>query len=182
MWKNLGYWFFSWCMKRPYIFMQLSSTKGFGGLSLLMECEGWIGKLFSVRWAWGKMRSAFLHHLAFNLAYMYVFTCWRKQSHLLHPGFSTLTIKPWIGLNIIALELYFDVVSTDEEEAVPSKLKKSAKQTENVTSKGVQQVEERYLPSFSFIIFHILAPNHGVHLEHKILLWKIIWLLLKISS
>ena len=89
MWKNFGYRFFSWCMKRPYIFMQLSSTKGFGGLSLLMECEGWIGKIFSVRWAWGKMRSVFLHHLTFNLAY--VFTCRRKQSH---PGFSTLTIRP----------------------------------------------------------------------------------------
>ena len=57
-----------------------------------------------------------------------------------------------LGLNITALELYFDVVSTDEEEAVPSKLKKSAKQTENVASKGVQQVKERYHPSFSFII------------------------------
>ena len=67
MWKNFGYWFFSWCMKRPYIFMQLSSTEGFGGLPLLMECEGWIGKLFSVRWAWGKMRSVFLHHLTLTL-------------------------------------------------------------------------------------------------------------------
>ena len=55
------------------------------------------------------------------------------------------------------------MVSTDEEEAVPSKLKKFAKQTENV-----QQVKERYPPSFSFIIFHISAPNYGVHLEHKI--------------
>ena len=31
-------------MKRPTIFMRLSSTKEFGGLSLLMEWEGWIGK------------------------------------------------------------------------------------------------------------------------------------------
>ena len=85
-------------------------------------------------------------------------------------------------MNIIALELYFDVVSTDEEEVVPSKLKKSAKQTDNVASKEVQQVKERYHPSFSFIIFDISVPNHGVHLEHKILLWRIIWLLLKLSS
>ena len=87
-----------------------------------------------------------------------------------------------IGLNIIALELYFDVVSTDEEEVVPSKLKKSAKQTDNVASKEVQQVKERYLSSFSFIIFDISVPNHGVHLEHKILVWRSIWLLLKLSS
>ena len=85
-------------------------------------------------------------------------------------------------MNIIALELYFDVVSTDEEEVVPSKLKKSAKQTDNVASKEVQQVKERYHPSFSFIIFDISVPNHSVHLEHKILLWRIIWLLLKLSS
>ena len=84
--------YLSWCMKRPYIFMQLSSTKGFGGLSLLMECEDWIGKILCVRWAWGKMRSVFLHHLTFSLAD--VFTCWRKQSHPLHPGFSTLNIRP----------------------------------------------------------------------------------------
>ena len=64
---------------------------------------------------------------------------------------------------------------------MPSKLKKSAKQTDNVASKEVQQVKERYLSSFSFIIFDISAPNHGVHLEHKILLWRSIWLLIKIS-
>ena len=85
-------------------------------------------------------------------------------------------------MNIIALELYFDVVSTDEEEVVPSKLKKSAKQTDNVASKEVQHVKERYHPSFSFIIFDISVPNHGVHLEHKILLWRSICLLIKISS
>ena len=73
-------------------------------------------------------------------------------------------------MNIIALELYFDVVSKDEEEVVPSKLKKSAKQTDNVASKEVQQVKERYHPSFSFIIFDISVPNHGVCLGHKILL------------
>ena len=84
-------------------------------------------------------------------------------------------------MNIIALELYFDVVSKKEEEVVPSKLKKSAKQTDNVASKEVQQVKERYHPSFSFIIVDISVPNHGV-LEHKILLWRIIWLLLKFSS
>ena len=89
-WKNYEY--LSWCMKRPTIFMRLSSIKGFGGLSLLMECEGWIGKLFSVRWAWGKMRSVFLHHLTFNLTY--TFACQRKQIHPLHPGFGTLTIRP----------------------------------------------------------------------------------------
>ena len=77
---------------------------------------------------------------------------------------------------------YFDVVSTDEEEVVPKKLKKSAKQTDNVASKEVQQVKERYLSSFSFIIFDISAPNHGVHLDHKILVWRSIWLLLKLSS
>ena len=81
-------------------------------------------------------------------------------------------------MNIIALELYFDAFSTDEKEVVPSKLKKSAKQTDNVASKEVQQVKERYLSSFSFIIFDISVPNHGVHLEHKILLWRSIWLLL----
>ena len=59
MWTYKNYEYLSWCMKRPTIFMRLSSTKGFGGLSLLMECEGWIGKIFSVRWAWGKMRSVF---------------------------------------------------------------------------------------------------------------------------
>ena len=104
---------------------------------------------------------------------------------MLHSGFSTLTIRPFClkyNLNIIALELYFDVVSTDEEEVVPRKLKKSAKQTDIVTSKEVQHVKERYLSSFSFIIFDISAPNHGVHLEHKILLWRSIWLLIKISS
>ena len=85
-------------------------------------------------------------------------------------------------MNIIALELYFDVVSTDEEEVVPSKLKKSTKQTDNVASKEVQKVRERYLSSFSFIIFDISAPNHGVHLDHKILVWRSIWLLIKISS
>ena len=85
-------------------------------------------------------------------------------------------------MNIIALALYFDVVSTDEDEVVPSKLKKSAKQTDNVTSKEVQHVKERYHPSFSFVIYDISVPNHGVHLEHKILLWRIIWLLLKLSS
>ena len=73
-------------------------------------------------------------------------------------------------MSIIALELYFDVVSTDEEEVVPSKLKKSAKQTDNVASKEVQQVKETYHPSFSFIIFDISVPNHGVCLGHKILL------------
>ena len=85
-------------------------------------------------------------------------------------------------MNIIALELCFDVVSTDEKEVVPSKLKKSAKQTDNVASKEVQHVKERYHPSFSFIIYDISIPNHGVHLEYKILLWRIIWLLLKSSS
>ena len=76
------------------------------------------------------------------------------------------------------------MVSTDEEEVVLRKLKKSAKQTENihVASKEVQHVKERYHSSFSFIIFDISAPNHGVHLEHKILLWRSIWLLLNISS
>ena len=76
------------------------------------------------------------------------------------------------------------MVSTDEEEVVLRKLKKSAKQTENVhvASKEVQHVKKRYHPSFSFIIFDISAPNHGVHLEHKILLWRRIWLLLNISS
>ena len=82
----------------------------------------------------------------------------------------------------LALELHCDVVSIDEEEVVLRKLKKSAKQTNNVASKEIQQVKERYLSSFSFIIFDISVPNHGVHLEHKILLWRIIWLLLKISS
>ena len=81
-------------------------------------------------------------------------------------------------MNILALELYFDAFSTDEEEVVPSELKMSAKQANNVASKEVQQVKERYLSSFSFIIFDISAPNHGVHLEHKILLWRSIWLLL----
>ena len=61
------------------------------------------------------------------------------------------------------------MVSTDEEEVVPRKLKKSAKQSDNVASKEVQQGKERYHPSFSFIIFDISAPNHGVHLQHKIL-------------
>ena len=61
------------------------------------------------------------------------------------------------------------MVSTDEEEVVPRKLKKSAKQTDIVASKEVQQGKERYHPSFSFIIFDISAPNHGVHLDHKIL-------------
>ena len=51
--------YLSWCMKRPTIFMWLRSIKGFRGLSLLMKWEGWIGKIFSVRWAWGKMRSVF---------------------------------------------------------------------------------------------------------------------------
>ena len=62
------------------------------------------------------------------------------------------------------------MVSTDEEEVVLRKLKKSAKQTENVhvASKEVQHVKKRYLSSFSFIIFDISAPNHGVHLEHTI--------------
>ena len=179
MWKNLGYRFFSWCMERPHIFMQLSSTKGFGGLSLLMECEGWIGKLFSVRWAWGKMRSVFFY-ITWPLTLptcMYLLAGENKAICFIQ-GSAHLPLN----LDIIALELYFDVVSTDEEEAVPSKLKKSAKQTENIASKGVQQVQERYHPSFSFTIFHISAPNHGVHLEQKILLWKIIWLLLKITS
>ena len=85
-------------------------------------------------------------------------------------------------MNIIALELCFDVVSTDEKEVVPSKLKKSAKWTDNVASKEVQHVKERYHPSFSFIIFDISVPNHGVHLKHKIFLWRIIWLLLKLYS
>ena len=85
-------------------------------------------------------------------------------------------------MNIIALALYFDVVSTDEDEVVPSKLKKSAKQTDNVVSKEVQHVKERYHPSFSFIIFDISVPNHGVHLKHKIFLQRIIWLLLKLYS
>ena len=48
----------------------------------------------------------------------------------------------------MALELYFDVVSTDEEEVV--------------ASKEVQQIKERYHPPFSFIIFDISVPNHGV--------------------
>ena len=74
------------------------------------------------------------------------------------------------------------MISIDEEEVVLRKLKKTAKQTKNVASKEIQQVNERYLSSFSFIIFDISVPNHGVHLEHKILLWRIIWLLLKISS
>ena len=69
------------------------------------------------------------------------------------------------------------MVSIDEEEVVLGKLKKSAKQTNNVASKEVQQVKERYLSSFSFIIFDISVPNHGVHFEHNILLWRIIWLL-----
>ena len=66
------------------------------------------------------------------------------------------------------------MVSTDEEEVVPSNLKKSAKQTENVhvASKEVQHVKKRYHPSFSFIIFDISVPNYGVHIEHKILLWR----------
>ena len=85
-------------------------------------------------------------------------------------------------MNIIALELCFDVVSTDEKEVAPSKLKKSAKWTDNVASKEVQHVKERYHPSFSFVIFDISVPNHGVHLEHKILVWRSIWLLLKLSS
>ena len=87
------------------------------------------------------------------------------------------TTLPWIGFNITALELHCDVVSIDEEEVVLRKLKKSAKQTNNVASKEVQQVKERYLSSFSFIIFDISVPNHGVHFEHNILLWRIIWLL-----
>ena len=85
-------------------------------------------------------------------------------------------------MNIVALDLYSDVVSTDEEEVVLSKLKESVKQTDKVASQEVQQVKERYHPSFSFIIFDISVPNHGVHLEHKILLWRSIWLLIKISS
>ena len=44
-WKNYEY--LSWCMKRPTIFMRLSSTKEFGGLSLL-------------------------HHLFFNLMHLLV--------------------------------------------------------------------------------------------------------------
>ena len=53
-------------------------------------------------------------------------------------------------------------------EVVPRKLKKSAKQTDNIASKEVQHVKEKYHPSLSFIIFDISAPKHGVHLEHKI--------------
>ncbi|XP_066015001.1 replication factor C subunit 1-like [Pocillopora verrucosa] len=49
-------------------------------------------------------------------------------------------------MNIIALELCFDVVSTDEKEVVPSKLKKSAKWTDNVASKEVQHVKESSTP------------------------------------
>ena len=45
--------------EKAHIFMWLSSTKGFQGLSLLMECDDWIGKILCVRWAWGKMRSVF---------------------------------------------------------------------------------------------------------------------------
>ena len=71
------------------------------------------------------MMSVFLtSHITFNIAY--VLACQRKQIHLLHSGFCTLTIRPLCfekNLSIIALELYFDVVSTDEEEVVPSKLK-----------------------------------------------------------
>ena len=84
--------FWIWCMKRQYTW--LSSTKGFRGLLLLIKWEGWIGKIVSVRWAWGKMKSGFffLNHLAFNFAY--VLGCQRKQSHPLDPGLSTLTIRP----------------------------------------------------------------------------------------
>ena len=65
---------------------------------------------------------------------------------------------------------------------MPKKLKKSAKQTDNVASKEVQQAKKRYLSSFSFIIFDISVLDHGVHLDHKIFLWRSIWLLLKLSS
>ena len=71
--------------------------------------------------------------------------------------------------------MYFDVVPTAEEEVVPWKLKNVCQHTESVASKEVQQVKERYHPSFSFVVYDISVPNHGVHLEHKILLWK--WLL-----
>ena len=37
---------------------------------------------------WGQI----LHHLIFNLTH--AFACQRKQIHPLHPGFSTLTIRP----------------------------------------------------------------------------------------
>ena len=45
-WKNYEY--LSWCMKKRTIFMRLNSTKGFGGLSLFMEWEGWRGKILEV--------------------------------------------------------------------------------------------------------------------------------------
>ena len=68
------------------------------------------------------------------------------------------------------------MVSTDEEEVVPSSLKKSAKQTENVhvASKEVQHVKKRYHPSFSFLIFDIsgsldFCNKCGVQLTAKIL-------------
>ena len=92
MWKNLGY--FSWCMKRQYIFTWLSFTKEFRGLSLLMEWEGWIGKIIflvsgELEVKWGQV---FLHHLTFNLTYVLAYQ--RKKSHPLDPGLSTLTIRP----------------------------------------------------------------------------------------
>ena len=67
--------------------------------------------------------------MTFNLAYVHVIACQRKQSHSLYPGLSTLTIRPVCpkkDLNIVALKLFFDVVPTDEEEVVPRKLKKFA--------------------------------------------------------
>ena len=176
-WKNYEY--LSWCMKRPTIFMWLRSIKGFRGLSLLMKWEGWIGKIFSVRWAWGKMRSVFYITWPLTLL-MHLLAEENKAIHFIQ-GSAQLPLDH-SAFNWFEYYSHCDVVSIDEEEVVPRKLKKSTKQTENVASKEVQQVKERCHLSFSFMIFYISVPNHGVHLEHKMLLWRIFWLLLKISS
>ena len=89
--KNLDISFFIMHEKAPYFYVT-EFYKRVSGTLLIDECDDWIGKILCVRWAWGKMRSVFLHHLTFNLAD--VFTCERKQSHPLHPGFSTLNIRP----------------------------------------------------------------------------------------
>ena len=179
-WKNYEY--LSWCMKRLTIFMWLRSIKGFRGLSLLMKWEGWIGKIFSVRWAWGKMRSVFyitwpltlLMHLLAEENKAIHFIQGSAQLPLDHSAFNWFEYySPWVTLWCGFYRW---------GRSCARKLKKSTKQTENVASKEVQQVKERYRPSFSFMIFYISVPNHGVHLEHKILLWRIFWLLLKISS
>ena len=52
-------WIFIMMHEKAYYFYVTEVYKRFRGLSLLMKWEGWIGKIFSVRWAWGKMRSVF---------------------------------------------------------------------------------------------------------------------------